>query len=450
MRIQTSQLKNSVFERGIVRIIVLLGVLVSELIFAQTADFQPEDTLSVGEKVLFVSSKEMVVAAHPLAVEAGAEILKSGGSAVDAMVAVQMVLNLVEPQSSGIGGGAFLLYHDAATQNIVAIDGREVAPVLATEQLFFDASAEVRSWSEVVPGGLSVGVPGTLALMKHAHTKFSRLPWCELFDRAIQHAEEGFPVSPRLAGSLDSYGGQRLKQFDEATRYFFPDGRSLAAGEILKNPEFADTMRQIRSQGLGPFYSGQIGQDIVRAVRSTAINPGLLSPEDLEAYQIVERSPICITYRDHTICGMGPPSSGGIAVAQILGMLETFNLPMLGIDNPLSWHLFVEAGKLAYADRNMYVADSDFVSVPMEGLLSKSYLTSRAQMIELNEGLQTPVEAGTPEGLSSRWFPDDRDGLPGTSHVSILDQYGNAVSLTTTIESGFGSGLFVRGFLLNN
>ena len=438
------------FRGNVVQLIVLLSVLVWLPVFAKTADGQPEDTVRLVEKAQFVSRQEMVVAAHPLAVEAGAEILKDGGSAVDAMVAVQMVLNLVEPQSSGIGGGAFLLHHDAETQQVVAIDGREVAPALATEHLFLDDSGKARSWPDVVPGGLSVGVPGTLALMKHAHAKFGRLPWGELFDHAIQHAETGFPVSPRLAGSLHSYGGQRLKQFDEARRYFFPDGKPLAAGEILKNPAFADTLRHIRSQGLRSFYGGQIGEDIVRTVQSSAINSGLLSLDDLGAYRVIERPPICTTYRDHQICGMGPPSSGGIAVAQMLGMLETFNLPMLGMDHPLTWHLFVEAGKLAYADRNMYVADGDFVSVPVDGLLSKSYLASRAQMIDLNEGLQTPVDAGIPEGLSSQWYPDNRDGLPGTSHVSIHDQYGNAVSLTTTIESGFGSGLFVRGFLLNN
>ena len=432
------------------QLIVLLSMLVWLPVFAKTVDGQPEDTVRLVEKTQFVSRKEMVVAAHPLAVDAGAEILRDGGSAVDAMVAVQMVLNLVEPQSSGIGGGAFLLHHDAETQHVVAIDGREVAPALVTEHLFLDDSGEARSWPEVVPGGLSVGVPGTLALMKYAHAKFGRLPWGELFDHAIQHAEMGFPVSPRLVGSLHSSGGQRLKQFDVARRYFFPDGKPLAAGEILKNPAFADTLRHIRSQGLRSFYGGQIGADIVRTVQSSVINPGLLSLQDLGAYQVVERSPICTTYRDHKICGMGLPSSGGIAVAQMLGMLETFNLPMLGMDHPLTWHLFVEAGKLAYADRNMYVADGDFVSVPVDGLLSKSYLASRAQIIDLNEGLQTPVDAGIPKGLSSQWYPDDRDGLPGTSHVSIHDQYGNAVSLTTTIESGFGSGLFVRGFLLNN
>ncbi|MCH1501647.1 MAG: gamma-glutamyltransferase, partial [Litoricolaceae bacterium] len=236
------------------QLIVLLSVLVWLPVFAKTADGQPEDTVRLVEKAQFVSREEMVVAAHPLAVEAGAEILKDGGSAVDAMVAVQMVLNLVEPQSSGIGGGAFLLHHDAETQQVVAIDGREVAPVLATEQLFLDDSGEARSWPDVVPGGLSVGIPGTLALMKHAHAKFGRLPWGKLFDHAIQHAEMGFPVSPRLAGSLNSYGGQRLKQFKEARRYFFPDEKPLAAGEILKNPAFADTLRHIRSQGLRSFY----------------------------------------------------------------------------------------------------------------------------------------------------------------------------------------------------
>jgi gamma-glutamyltranspeptidase / glutathione hydrolase len=428
---------------------LLITLFMSTTVFGQAGDVQPEDTISITKKQSVVSQNEMVVAAHPLAVEAGAEILKDGGSAVDAMVAVQMVLNLVEPQSSGIGGGAFLVYHDAEIQAVTSIDGRETAPAAASESLFLDADGRARPWPDVVPGGLSVGAPGTLALMWHAHAKYGRLPWQRLFDQAIAHAETGFVVSPRLAGALASHGGQRLQKFSPARAYFFPNGQPLVAGQLLKNPEFAETLREIRQSGLESFYRGPIAEDIVNAVQSAELNPGHLALNDLSVYSVVERESVCTLYRDHRVCGMGLPSSGGISVAQILGILETFNLRSLGPEHPLTWHLFSEAGKLAYADRDMYLADSDFVSVPVNGLISRDYLVSRSATIDLNRALPTPVDAGTPDGFAF-WFPDTRDELPGTSHVSIRDQYGNAVSLTTTIESGFGSGLWVRGFLLNN
>ncbi len=424
----------------------LFSVVLSD---ADAFDRQPEDTVTVRQKGPFFGSREMVVAAHPIAVEVGSDILKSGGSAVDAMVAVQMVLNLVEPQSSGIGGGAFLLYHDATANQLVTLDGRETAPKAATPALFLNDSNTPRPWPEVVPGGLSVGTPGTLALMKRAHERYGRLAWSQVLEPAIDLAEAGFYVSPRLSGSLSSYGGKRLHQFNEARNYFFPKGEPLSVGYLLKNLEFAATLRELSRSGLAAFYDGEIGRDIVAAVRGSTINPGRLSVDDLASYQVIDREPVCIPYREHRVCGMGLPSSGGITVAQMLGILEPFNLPMLGPDHPLTWHLFSEAGKLAYADRNQYLADGDFVDVPVDGLIDRDYLASRSRLIDLNRAMPTPVSAGQPTGFVQR-YPDHRDGLPGTSHVSIIDQFGNAVSLTTTIESGFGSGLFVRGFLLNN
>ena len=412
-------------------------------------DIQPEQTVALTSKDSVVATHEMVVAAHPLAVDAGLNVLERGGTAIDAMVAVQMVLNLVEPQSSGIGGGAFLLYHDAQTQSLISLDGREFAPQRADETLFLDDDGKPRRWFDVVPGGLSVGVPGTLALMDDAHARFGRLEWDTLFEQAIALATNGFRVSPRLSKSLDGYGGKRLQQFTKASDYFFPNGRPLQPGDLLKNPQFVETLRTIQRDRGESFYRGQIAGEIVASVKESVLNAGLMDREDLAAYQTIERTPVCSQYRGHQICGMGPPSSGGVTVAQILGILEFFNLEMLGPDHPMTWHLFVEAGKLAFADRNLFLADPDFTEAPIDALLASEYLRNRAALIDLNRAMAVPVTAGTPVETVSL-SPDTTDGLPGTSHVSIIDRDGNAVSLTTTIESGFGSGLFTSGFLLNN
>jgi len=286
-------------------------------------------------------------------------------------------------------------------------------------------------------------------LMDHAHARFGQLPWNTLFDRAIELSANGFEVSPRLSKSLEGYGGKRLQRFPAASDYFFPNGQPLQSGELLKNPQFADTLRTIQRDRSESFYRGQIAREIVDAVQGSPINPGVLELADLAAYRTIERNPVCSHYREHRVCGMGPPSSGGVTVAQILGIFEFFNLKLLGPDHPLTWHLFVEASKLAFADRNLFLADSDFINVPVDALLAKEYLRDRATLIDLNSALEVPVAAGAPVETAGR-VPDSRDGLPGTSHVSIVDRYGNAVSLTTTIESGFGSGLFTSGFLLNN
>ncbi len=289
-------------------------------------DIQPENTVEIAAKESVSATREMVVAAHPLAVEAGMEILTRGGTAVDAMVAVQMVLNLVEPQSSGVGGGAFLLYHDAKSQSLIALDGREFAPQGVSETMFLGDDGKPRRWFDMVPGGLSVGVPGTLALMDHAHARFGQLPWNTLFDRAIELSANGFEVSPRLSKSLEGYGGKRLQRFPAASDYFFPNGQPLQSGELLKNPQFADTLRTIQRDRGESFYRGQIAREIVDAVQGSPINPGVLELADLAAYRTIERNPVCSHYREHRVCGMGPPSSGGVTVAQILGILEFFNL----------------------------------------------------------------------------------------------------------------------------
>lgn len=425
-------------------------VLLIHSMSAQAAQSQPEATTDIQSKASVETSSEMVVAAHPLAADVGARVLAEGGHAIDAMVAVQTVLNLVEPQSSGIGGGAFLVFHDATNQTVTTFDGRETAPIDATPDQFLDADGAPRRWPDVVPGGLSVGTPGTLALMAHAHARYGRMVWSELVAPAIRLASDGFVVTPRLAESLTGYGGARLRQFPAASAYFFPDDEPLKAGQRLKNPAFANTLSLIAAEGPDAFYKGSIGSQIVDAVQQSKVNPGRLQATDFEAYEVIERPAVCTAYRAHRICGMGPPSSGALTVAQTLGILSAFDLSQYAHTDAEPWHLFVEASKLAYADRNRYMADSDFVDVPVEGLIDPEYLSSRATRIAMDSVLSTPVAPGQPPQTDLAWASDQSAERPGTSHVSIVDRDGNAVSLTTTIESGFGSGLMVGGFLLNN
>ena len=418
---------------------------------AVAQDVQPEEATGRTDRDLATSQQFMVAAANPLAVEAGYEVLKSGGTAVDAMIATQLVLNLVEPQSSGIGGGAFLLYYDAESKGVTVYDGRETAPMEADGTLFLGEDGEPLGFWDAVVGGRSVGTPGTLRLMEAAHQDHGALPWKGLFQAAIDLSEEGFEVSPRLAGLLEGSRAERLRTFPTAREYFFPGGDALQVGETLRNPEFAETLRLIADNGAEVLYSGEIARDIVAAVRNADANPGLLSQADMESYDIVRREPICVRYRGNDVCGMGPPSSGALTVGQILGMLEHFDLPSMGPDSVDAWHLFTEASKLAYADRALYMADSDFVRMPTSGLVDPGYLRSRAQLIDREHAMETPAAAGDPpwrEGMLRA--PDISLELPGTSHISIVDAEGNAVSMTTTIESGFGSNLMVRGFLLNN
>ena len=393
----------------------------------------------------------MVAAAHPEAVTAGLAMLRSGGSAADAAVAVQLVLNLVEPQSSGIGGGAFLLYHDGATKELIAYDGRETAPMAAAETLFLKPDGTPMKFFDAVVGGRSVGVPGTVALLAAVHERYGRLPWERLFAPAITLAENGFTVTPRLEASLQGGRGERLRTYAPAAAYFFPGGEPLKAGSIVTNKPFAETLRTIAKEGPSAFYTGDIARDIVATVQGVTGNPGVLAEADLATYRVIKRAPVCHPYRGRRVCGMGPPSSGALTVGQILGILEHFDLPSLGPDNPDSWHLIAEASKLAFADRALYMADTDFVPVPVKGLLDPAYLTARAQSIVLDSALATPVTAGNPPWRDgSRVAPDPSQGRPGTSHISIVDGDGNAVSMTTTIEGAFGSQLMVRGFLLNN
>ncbi len=387
----------------------------------------------------------MVVAAHPLAAEAGRAVLARGGAAIDAAIAVQAVLTLVEPQSSGLGGGAFLLHWDAA-RGAVAWDGRETAPAAATPDRFLGPDGAPLPFMDAVVGGLSVGVPGVLRMLEAAHAEHGRLLWAELFDPAIALAEEGFPVGPRLHALISA--DARLLDQPAARAYFAtPDGAPLPVGHRLRNPALAETLRAVARHGADALHQGPLAEALVATVR-TAESPGDMTLADLRDYRPVRRQPVCAPYRVWTVCGMGPPSSGGIAVGQMLGMLQRFDLPALAPDAPQVAHLLAEAGRLAFADRNAYVADADFVDVPVEGLLDAAYLAARSLHIDPARAA-SDAEPGQPVGMvrlaeGAAW---DR---PSTSQVSIVDARGNAVSMTSSIESAFGSRLMVGGFLLNN
>ncbi|MCB1758936.1 MAG: gamma-glutamyltransferase [Gammaproteobacteria bacterium] len=400
--------------------------------------------------------REMVVTANPLATAAGAHILKLGGTAVDAMVAVQTVLGLVEPQSSGLGGGAFIVYYDAKHQQTITLDAREKAPAAATEDRFVNAGGFINAWQS----GLSVGVPGVPRMMEHMHAKYGRLPWQRLFIPAKVMAQRGFELSERtssqvaglLAANASCEEGERLFFRDPiAFEYFVnsDDCSAKPAGTLMVNKPYANTLKALARWGADAFYQGPIAEEIAAAVQGDLNIPGDMTTDDLANYQVVERDPVCMNYRGHRVCGMGPPSSGGLAVGQILGLME--NRPDLMGSEPLdvdTVHLFSQAGRLAFADRNQYVGDSDFVSVPVAGMLDEAYLAARAALItETDMGTADP---GTPPGVVSLNGPDNTAKLSGTSHVSIVDRYGNALSMTTTVESSFGNGVMVRGFLLNN
>jgi len=391
----------------------------------------------------------MVAAANPLAVEAGAKVLRAGGSAADAMVAVQVVLGLVEPQSSGLGGGAFLVWFDAVTGKLTTLDGRETAPLEANHRLFHDENGEPLQFFDAVVGGLSVGTPGTPALLEEAHRRWGRSPWPGLFEDGIRLADEGFLVSPRLA-SLVETDAERLTRFPATADYFLPDGVPLQQGQRLTNPAYAETLRVLASKGAAGFYGGEIAAGIVSTVRGAQGNPGVLSGVDLALYQVIERAPVCASYRSFEVCGMGPPSSGALTVGQILGMLEGYDLAAMGPEDPHSWRLIGDASRLAFADRGRYMADHDYVPMPTQGLIDPAYLSQRGELLGGDTAL-TEAAPGNPEfDHASNWADDTSLELPSTSHISIVDQYGNVLSMTTTIENGFGSRLMTNGFLLNN
>jgi gamma-glutamyltranspeptidase/glutathione hydrolase len=414
----------------------------------------PEAATGYKEKAGWAARKYMVAAANPLAVEAGYEMLKQGGSAIDAGIATQLVLTLVEPQSSGIGGGAFLMYYDG--KKVQAFDGRETAPSKADEHLFQRPDGTPLSRTEGIVGGRSTGAPGVLRMMALAHRQHGKLPWKTLFGPAIRLSENGFKVSPRLNQLLA--GDAYISRDPAARAYFFaPDGKPWPVGHLLKNPELARTLREIAEGGADVFYTGRIARDIEAKVKGHPTNPGLLTAADIAAYQPKLREPVCNDYRAWTVCGMPPPSSGGIAVAQMLGMFETRDMkalaPNKGIPGADAVHVFSEVGRLAYADRDRYAADTDFVPLPGRGvpaLLDRDYLSKRASLIGPRS--MGKAEAGNPPGVETawNWGLDNSIEAHSTSHIVAVDQYGAGLSMTTSVEDAFGSRQMVDGFILNN
>ena len=425
-------------------ILLLAALLLLTPTVAQTKT-EPKNAPDFAAKPLVTAHEHMIVAAHPLAAQAGDRMMAGGGSVADAAIAALLVLNVVEPQSSGIGGGGFALVH--GPEGLTTWDARETAPAGATPDMFLE-SGKPLPFRAAVASGRSIGVPGLVRLMEALHARHGKLPWADLFRPAILLARNGFEVSPRLANTLARYAA-RLNGTDAAT-VFLPGGEPMAAGAILKQPRLAATLDSIAAHGANAFYTGPLAERIVGAARRSP-RPGALSLHDLAAYRVIERPAVCHRYRRYRVCGMGPPSSGATTTGQILMLLDRFKSDDLRLDGPRFWHLFASASRLAYADRARYLADADFVHVPVEGLLDPAYMNSRAGLINPFEAAKNKAAAGDPPGRPDVLHaPDVREDLPGTTHLSVVDKDGLAISLTASIEAVFGSGRMAGGFLLNN
>jgi gamma-glutamyltranspeptidase/glutathione hydrolase len=389
----------------------------------------------------------VVSAADPRAAAAGQEILRAGGSATDAAMAMMVALSVVEPQSSGIGGGGFLLHHDGETKRIETIDGRETAPAAATPDRFLGPDGKPMSFMQAVPGGKSVGVPGNIRLMASAHKRWGTLPWAALFAPAIRLAEEGFEVSTyteQAAGFVAKLWGD----YPEIAALYTIDGKPKPAGTKMHNPALGALLRRIAAEGPDAFYSGSNAAAITAAVAGAKNNPSALTAADLAGYVAKDRPPVCGQYRGYRVCGMGPPSSGATTILQMLGMIERFDMKKLGKDSPVAWHLIGEAMQLAYADREKYLGDRDFVSVPVGGLIDPAYLRSRSALISPVRSIGT-YEAGTPPGAEPRTAALSSE-VAGTTHFVAVDGAGDVVSMTSTVEGPFGSQLVANGMVLNN
>lgn len=371
-----------------------------------------------------------------------------GGSATDAALATMVALSVVEPQSSGIGGGSFFVRTDAAG-NVVTYDGREMAPSAAGPDWFLGEDGEPLGWREVVPGGRSVGVPGNIALMKLAHDRHGKLAWHQLFAPAIDLARNGFPMTARLRNTLEARKNVAALTSAGLALYYDADGNPLPEGTMIRNPAKAELLERIAALGPAAFYEGQNAEAVATTVSNTITSPAPLTVADMGAYVAKERDPVCAIYRAHRVCSMGPPSSGATTVLQILLLLERFDMAALGPDNPVSWHLFAEASRLAYADRGRFLSDADYVDVPVAGLIDKEYLASRSALLAA-EATMGDVEAGMPPGAVMAFADGMEPNENGTTHFAVADSEGNVVSHTSTIESAFGSGLIVNGYYLNN
>jgi gamma-glutamyltranspeptidase / glutathione hydrolase len=389
----------------------------------------------------------VATSADPRATQAGAEILAKGGTAADAAIAMMLALTVVEPQSSGIGGGGFLMHFDGAQGILSTINGRETAPAAATPERFIGPDGKPTPFLQAFPGGKSVGVPGNIRLAAMAHAKWGKLKWADIFRPAIRLAQNGFIVNKTLESRLKLVENL-WPQFEDARRLYWVNGKPATQGMRIKNPQLAATLKAIAKQGPDIFYTGKIAQSIIAASTKTATNPGDMTMTDLAAYKAKEQAAVCGPYRIYVICGMGPPSSGATTIIQILGMLERFNLGAMGKDNPQSWYLLGQAMQLAYADRDKYLGDSDFVDVPMAGLLDPAYLSARSALINSDKA-RIDYPAGDPLGAAPRTAAISGE-IGGTTHFSAVDAAGNIANMTSTIEGPFGSQLIAGGFFLNN
>lgn len=393
--------------------------------------------------------KFMVASAHPHATAAGLEVLRKGGSAVDASIAVQMVLTLVEPESSGIGGGAFMLTYDPATGAMQALDGRETAPASATPTLHIGDDGKPLQFFDKVLGGKSVGIPGVVAMLEMAHDEHGKLPWADLFEYAINLAETGFEVSPKLNRWLTRL--PTVMQMPDMKAYFTTDGVPFEIGQTITNPKYAETLRKIAAGKSAAFYQGDIAEQIIKAVAQSPKRPATIVQADFDAYEPKYRDIVCAPYRTWKICSMPPPSSGGLTVLQTLGMLERFDMAALAPDSLEATHLIAEASRLAFADRDRYIADTDFVPVPIAGMIDASYIAQRSKAISAERSMGKAQAGSPPDGIRAFLQADDKAlELPSTSHFSIIDASGFAVSMTTSVEFAFGSHVMAGGFLLNN
>lgn len=388
----------------------------------------------------------MVSAADPRAAAAGAEMLRMGGSAADASFATMLALNVVEPQSSGIGGGGYLVYSSRGGPP-VTFDGREKAPAAAQSDWWL-VNGQPMAFSDAQPGGKSVGVPGNLRMMALAHKRLGKLPWSTLFQPAIRLARDGFRMTPRLFNALDKYRATGALSAEARTLFYLPDGQPKPVGTLLRNPDFAQFLERIARRGPDVFYGGSNARAITKAVSGAPHNPAPMTRADIASYRAKPRPPVCGSYRTYRICGMGPSSSGGFIVFATLKLLERFDLAALGPQSPTTWHLIAEAERLAYADREKYIGDSDFVSVPLAALTDPAYLARRSALISPTSTMKS-VAAGVPAGVATV-CPPPAQVERGTSHFSVVDRWGNVASETSTIESAFGSGLVVNGYYLNN
>ena len=451
--------KNNVYVIGLSALALWIGGCSSEKPgLGKTSELPPAPEIASGYRADMVpvpASRHMAAAANPLATAAGQQMLRKGGSAIDAAIAMQAVLTLVEPQASGIGGGAFIMYWDG--HKVQAFDGRETAPAGADKRMFLDAAGKPVAFTDAQIGGLSVGVPGVLRALQMAHEQHGKLPWNELFEPAIRLASEGFPVSARLHSQI--VADKFIAQSPALAKYLLTEqGQPLPVGTVLKNPELARTLQAIADRGVEAFYQGAIAQAMVEQVNSHP-NPGSLSLADINGYRAKERHPVCGDYKQWRVCGMPPPSSGGVAVLQTLGILDALQrksaaldlatMPPVGLQpSATAVHLMAEAERLAYADRALYLADSDFVPVNVKGLTDKKYLQSRATLI--GEKSMGRADAGTPPGINLALAPDRSPLRISTSQIAAVDDQGGAISMTTSVESAFGSHVMSNGFILNN